>query len=99
MQATYASLMSPRNVAVDVHGILYISDFDAQRVYQVTPSGALTILAGTGKSGFSGDGGVATLAQISYPAGLVTDMIGNIYFADSGNGRVRRVWYGLITTV
>jgi uncharacterized protein (TIGR03437 family) len=99
MKATDASLVSPRNVAVDFQGILYISDFDAQRVYQVTPSGALTILAGTGKSGFSGDGGVATLAQISYPAGLVTDMIGNIYFADSGNGRVRRVWYGSITTV
>ena len=99
MQATDGALMSPRNVAVDFQGILYISDFDAQRVYQVAPSGVLTFLAGTGKSGFSGDGSAATLAQISYPAGLATDVTGNIYIADSGNGRVRRVWYGAISTV
>jgi uncharacterized protein (TIGR03437 family) len=99
MQATDAALKSPRNVAVDFQGILYISDFDAQRVYQVSPSGVLTLLAGTGKSGFSGDGSAATLAQISYPAGLAADVTGNIYIADSGNGRVRRVWYGAISTV
>jgi uncharacterized protein (TIGR03437 family) len=99
MQATDAALMSPRNVTVDFQGVLYISDFDAHTVYQVSPAGALTILAGTGESGFSGDGSAATLARISYPAGLVTDVNGNIYIADSGNGRIRRVWYGAISTV
>jgi uncharacterized protein (TIGR03437 family) len=99
MPANGAALMSPRNVTVDFQGVLYISDFDAHTVYRVSPAGVLTILAGTGKSGFSGDGSAATLARISYPAGLVTDVNGNIYIADSGNARVRRVWYGAISTV
>jgi uncharacterized protein (TIGR03437 family) len=99
MQATDAAFISPRNVTVDFQGILYISDFGAHTVYQVSPAGAMTILAGTGKSGFSGDGSAATLARISYPAGLVTDVNGNIYIADSGNARVRRVFYGAISTV
>ncbi len=97
--ATTAKLTSPRNVAVDIGGNVYISDFDAQQVYQLSPSGLLTVLAGTGAAGFSGDGGGATLAQISYPGGLATDANGNVYIAESGNGNIRRVWRGAIATV
>lgn len=99
INATDAILKSPRNVVVDILGNLYISDFTANQVYEVTPSGLLTTFAGTGQPGFSGDGGAASLAQISAPAGLATDSSGSIYIADSGNGRVRRVWFGAISTV
>ncbi len=97
--ATSAKLTAPRNVAVDAGGNVYISDFNAHQVYQLSPSGLLTVLAGTGTAGFSGDGGGATLAQISYPGGLATDAAGNVYIAESGNGNIRRVWRGAIATV
>lgn len=99
IQATNAQLKSPRNVAVDNLGNLYISDFDAQQVYQVSPAGILTVFAGTGQGGFDGDGGAATAARLSFPAGLATDTQGNVFIADSGNDLVRRVWFGTITTV
>jgi len=99
VQAKDAMLMSPRNVAVDSLNNVYISDFDAHQVYEIAPSGILTVFAGMGKPGLSGDGGAPTLAQISYPAGLATDANGNVFITDSGNGRVRRVWRGIITTV
>lgn len=97
--ATDVALVSPRNVAIDVLGKLYISDFGGQYVYEVTREGGLTVFAGTGAAGLGGDGGAATLAQLSYPAGLATDAFGNVFIADSGNQRVRRVWRGAITTV
>ena len=97
--ASAAQLSAPRNVAIDIPGNLYISDFNAQQVYRVTPAGIITVFAGTGTAGYAGDGGQATMAQIAYPAGLTTDPFGNVYIADSGNNCVRRVWYGAISTV
>ncbi len=99
LAATAAQLSAPRNVAIDIPGNLYISDFNAQQVYRVTPGGVISVFAGTGTAGYTGDGGVATMAQIAYPAGLTTDPLGNVYIADSGNNCVRRVWYGAISTV
>ncbi|MEO7143424.1 MAG: hypothetical protein ABI165_07955 [Bryobacteraceae bacterium] len=96
--ASSAKLVSPRNVAVDGAGNLYISDFDGQRVYEVS-AGTLTTVAGTGKSGLSGDGGAASLAQISYPAGLAVDSQGALYIADSNNHRIRRAYRGQIVTL
>jgi uncharacterized protein (TIGR03437 family) len=92
-------LKAPRNVAVDRNGNLYISDFGANQIYRVDPGGAFSIVAGTANSGFAGDGGLAKNANLSAPAGLVLDASGALYFADSGNGRVRQIINGTINTL
>jgi len=97
--ATSAQLMQPRNVTVDAAGNLYVSDFGANQVYAVSANGTLTLVAGTGVAGFSGDGMASVLAQINAPAGLATDSSGALYIADSGNNRVRKVLNGAIITV
>ena len=97
--ATSAQLHQPRNVAIDGNGNLYISDFGANQVYSVSTNGTLTLVAGSGAAGFSGDGGNALQAQLNAPAGLAMDGMGALYVADSGNNRVRRVYHGVIITV
>jgi sugar lactone lactonase YvrE len=97
--ATSAQLMQPRNVTLDAAGSLYISDFGANQVYCVASDGTLTLVAGTGVAGFSGDTNSALLAQLSAPAGLAVDSYGELYIADSGNNRVRKVYNGVIITV
>lgn len=87
--ATGAKLSAPRNVAIHPNGDLYLSDFDAHRVYRIAAGGILTTVAGNGKPGSSGDGGAGSLAQLAYPAGLAFDASGILYIADSANGRVR----------
>lgn len=96
--ATMLALQSPRNLAFDASGNLYISDFGAAQVYQVSPQGSLVTFAGTGVAGASGDNGAAILAQLNHPAGLAFDAKGALYIADSGNHLVRRVAQGLITS-
>lgn len=97
-QAVNDQLLEPRNVAVGPDGTLYVSDFGANRVYQITPGGTLTTLAGNGNAGFGGDGGPGTLAQLKAPAGLAVDASGTVYIADSGNNRIRKVYQGVIGT-
>jgi uncharacterized protein (TIGR03437 family) len=97
--ALSAQLLQPRNIAADLDGTLYISDFGAHRVYQVSDGGILTTLAGTGSAGFSGDGASAQLAQLKSPAGVACDGNGAVFIADSGNNRIRKVYRGVITTV
>jgi uncharacterized protein (TIGR03437 family) len=97
--ALYAQFIAPRNVALDPNGTLYISDFGAHVVYRVSPSGSLTILAGTGTAGYSGDSGSALFAQVNSPAGLASDSNGSVYIADSGNNCIRRVFQNVIETV
>jgi uncharacterized protein (TIGR03437 family) len=98
-EATSAQLMQPRNVTLDDAGSLYISDFGANQVYCVASDGTLTLFAGNGVAGFSGDTTSALLAQLSAPAGLAIDSYGELYIADSGNNRVRKVYNGVIITV
>ncbi|MFN0101094.1 MAG: IPT/TIG domain-containing protein [Bryobacteraceae bacterium] len=98
--ATSAQLADPIAVAVDSAGNLYISDFTNSRIRKVGANGIITTIAGTGRAGFSGDGGPSTSAQISTPQGLTLDSSGNLYFADHGNKRVRRIAAsGTISTV
>ena len=98
--ATAALLGSPRHVAVDAAGNLYVVDTLNQRVRRIDPAGVISTIAGTGESGFSGDGGPAATAQLNFPYGVATDTAGNVYMADTLNRRVRRIDpAGVISTV
>lgn len=98
--ATSANLGSPDGVAVDGAGNLYIADLYNRRVRKVDTRGTISTVAGDGRYGFSGDGGAATNASLSNPTGLAIDAAGNLYIADSGNGRIRKVdTSGMISTV
>src|SRR4029077_7982950 len=61
-------------------------------VLQVSPTGAETVAAGSGQLGFAGDEGPATLAQLNSPTGVAFDSAGNLYIADRGNNRIRKVF-------
>ncbi len=100
-QATDAVLNGPYGIAVDGSGNLYIGDSSNYRVRKVTVStGVISTIAGTGVSGYSGDGGNGTSAALGYPCGVSVDSSSNVYVADAVNGRIRMVNSGgIITTV
>jgi len=89
--ATSAKLWYPLGVAVDQSGNLFIADAHNNRIRKVTPAGIISTVVGNGIAGFSGDGGAATSAQLSYPSGVAVDTVGNLFIADLGNDRVRKV--------
>ena len=96
--ATGASLWWPAGVAIDAAGNLYIADQRNNRIRKVS-GGIITTVAGTGTGVFSGDGGPANAATLLNPYGLAVDSAGNLYIADNGNSRIRKVSGGIITTV
>ncbi len=90
--ATKAQFYYPNGVAVDGAGNVYISDNNYNRVRKVSAAdGTISAFAGTGSAGFSGDGGAASAAKLNSPNGLAIDAAGNVYIADSGNHRIRKV--------
>jgi len=100
--ATGAALNSPDAVAVDSTGNLFIADTSNGRIRRVSAAtGVITTVAGSGWSGFSGDGGPATMARFNIPRGVAVDGSGNVFIADMANHRVRRVdgVTNIITTV
>jgi len=90
--ATLAVLNYPEGSALDPAGDLYFADTANQRVRKISAStGIITTVAGTGISGYSGDNGAATAAQLHYPESVAFDSAGNLYIADAGNSSVRVV--------
>ncbi len=88
---TAAQLNNPAALTFDTAGNLYIADAANHRVRKITPAGVISTAAGTGEAGFSGDGGAAASAQLNSPQGLTADADGNVYIADSGNNRIRKL--------
>jgi sugar lactone lactonase YvrE len=97
--ATNASLNNPNDVAIDGSGNLFIADWGNQRIRKVNTNGTITLFAGNGANGYTGNGGPATNASLSYPVGVATDASGNLFIADAGNAVIRKVnTNGIITT-
>jgi sugar lactone lactonase YvrE len=100
--ATSAYLAFPWGVAADNSGNVYIADTYNNRIRKITAStGVITTIAGTGTAGYSGDGGAPTSAKLNLPEDVAVDQSGNIYIADQGNNRIRKISAstGLISTV
>jgi hypothetical protein len=90
----------PGPLALGTNGDLYVADDALNEILDRLPDGSFKVVAGTGKAGFSGDGGPATRAELNHPLGMAVAANGTLYFADGGNGRVRAILpNGIITTV
>ena len=98
-QATSAELNTPDAVAFDASGNMFIADAGNNEVRKVTPAGVISVFAGTGTAGYTGDGGAATSAKLNTPASLAFDSLGDLFIADSGNKVIRKVTpAGIIST-
>ena len=98
--AISAEFASPVDVAVDAAGNLYIADWVNSRIRKVTSNGIIGTVAGNGTPGNSGDGGIATNAELANPTRVALDAAGNLYIADTGNFLIRKVdASGTINTV
>lgn len=98
-RATQASFAEPENLAFDSAGNYYIADWAGNRIRKVDASGQITTVAGNGTSGYTGDGGPATQAQINLPFGVAVDPAGNLFIADTNNAVIREVTAsGVIST-
>jgi len=92
-----ASLYQPPGVTTDSAGNVYVAD--QNRIRRIDVSGVISTFAGTGEWGYSGDGGPATAARLHLPSGMASDGAGNLYVADWGNHRIRKIdATGTITT-
>ncbi len=91
--ADTTELFLPYDVYVNKNGDIYISDTYNQRVRKIDNSGIISTIAGIGylNGAFTGDGGPATDAELSYPWGIAVDAVGNVYFADNNNQRIRKI--------
>jgi sugar lactone lactonase YvrE len=99
--AVFAELKHPGGIALDGSGNLYIADTENNRIRKINAiSGIISTIAGNGSAGFSGDGGLATQAQMK-PSSIDVDAAGNIYFCDEQNSRLRKITAatGIITTI
>ena len=95
---TAAKFSGPSGVAVDAAGYVYVADTVNQRIRKIAPGGAVTTLAGDSSAGFVD--GAGTAARFNFPKGVAVDAAGNVYVADTGNNRVRKIAPGgTVTTL
>lgn len=95
-----AQFNKPSGMAMDKSGSLYIADAANHRVRKITQAGTVSTIAGSGTQGFSGDGGSALTASLNQPSSIAFDTTGNLFIADAGNNRIRKVdTGGTISTV
>jgi len=95
------AIITPKNICIDATGNLFVVSSSTNQVKKIDAvTGIITTVAGNGLSGFSGDGSAATSAEFRSILGIGIDPIGNIFIADSGNNRIRRIasGTGIITT-
>jgi uncharacterized protein (TIGR03437 family) len=88
--ATKAQFNSPRAVALDASGNLYVADYSNSRIRKVSTSGIIATIAGNGRFGYTGDGAAATGASLNFPGGVAVDASGNVYISDTQNSAVRK---------
>ncbi|HYV92981.1 MAG TPA: T9SS type A sorting domain-containing protein [Chitinophagales bacterium] len=99
-QAINAQLNSPKRITVDPAGNLYIADAANSRIRKVAINGIITTIAGNGTAGNNSDGGLATAAELTYPAEIVLDVLGDLYIDDQNANTIRKVnTAGIITTI
>jgi trimeric autotransporter adhesin len=89
--ATAAELNWPDHLFIDKNQNLYFGDWSNDRVREINTSGIISTVAGNGASGFTGDGGPATAAELRGPSGVVVSLAGNVYIDDISNSRVREI--------
>ena len=98
--ATSARFASPRGVATDDAGNVYIADSGNHRIRMIGADGTVKTIAGTGDEGYGGDGGKALSASFDSPTAIAVGPDGSVYIADCGNRRIRRLdTAGVVTTV
>jgi DNA-binding beta-propeller fold protein YncE len=90
-EASNTSLNHPGGLAYDPDGDLYIVNTAENQVLEVSTTGVVSVVAGTGEQGFAGDGSAATLALLNRPMGIAIDSAENVYIADAGNHRIRAI--------
>ena len=98
--ATSAPLYGPRGTAADASGNIYIADYTKSEIRKVaSATNQISLYAGTGSGGYSGDGAAANLGAIHNPENASIDASGNLYIADTKNNAIRQVTGGIITTI
>ncbi len=94
-----SAVLEPGGLAADTNGNVFFTVGSLNIVLKLDTNGVLTLVAGNGTPGFSGDGGPATSAQFYQPSGIAVDAAGDVFIQDYGNARIRMVRNGIITTV